>query len=173
KFELLRIFKSLKVDLDVLLWAFVKDTVGITELQNIIKRRLGKYISKAYTLFSIYEPSPYFKDQLRPVNKEPKKYLVAYPMKRDPEWFLLDESERKKMLEEHIRMARLHPEGKGIISYTTYSFGIDDNEYVVIYELDSLIGWSHVVEKLREAKHRKWVIREEPVLIGELYKFLV
>jgi len=94
-------------------------------------------------------------------------------MKRDPEWFLMDEENRRKILEEHIRIARTHPEGKDIISYTTYSFGIDDQEYVVIYELDSLVNWSHVVAKLREAKHRKWIIKEEPILVGEVFKILI
>jgi Uncharacterized conserved protein, COG3253 len=69
---------------------------------------------------------------------------------------------------EHIGMARSHPESGQIRSYTTYSFGLGDQEYVVLYEASSLTAWSHVTEKLREAKARKWIVKEEPILVGEL-----
>jgi chlorite dismutase len=170
--DVLRIFNSLRYDNDLIFWIIANDTNKIIEFQRIIKKNIGKYSNFKHGFLSILEPSPYFKGELKPFNKEPKRYFIAYPMKRDPEWFLLSEEERKKIVEEHIRIAATHPENKGIISYTSYSFGIDDNEYVVFYELDSLVSWSHVVEKLREAKHRKWVLREEPILVGELYKFL-
>jgi len=170
--DVLRIFNSLRYDSDLIFWIVAKDSSKIIEFQRIIKKKIGKYSNFKHGFFSLLEPSPYFKGELKLFNKEPKRYFVAYPMKRDPEWFLISEEERKKIVEEHIRIAATHPENKGIISYTSYSFGIDDNEYVVVYELDSLISWLHVVEKLREAKHRKWILREEPLLVGELYRFL-
>ncbi|MEM3794787.1 MAG: chlorite dismutase family protein, partial [Thermoprotei archaeon] len=63
-------------------------------------------------------------------------------------------------------IARTHPESKGIKSYTTYSYGLGDHEFVVMYEVDSLAAWSHVTAKLREAKARKWIVNEEPILVG-------
>ncbi|MBW9142061.1 MAG: chlorite dismutase family protein, partial [Candidatus Aramenus sp.] len=72
------------------------------------------------------------------------------------------------IMREHIEIARTHPKNDGIRSYTTYSFGVADYEFVVIYEAPSLTNWIEVVEKLREAKARKWVTKEEPILVGEL-----
>ena len=58
------------------------------------------------------------------------------------------------------------PNNKDILSYTTYSFGIGDQEFVVIYETDSLYSWMKVTEKLREVEARKWIIKETPILTG-------
>jgi len=171
--EKLKIYRSLRMDTDIIIWLLAKSSNSIASINESIKEKLGRFIAKVHSFLSIYEPSPYFNEQLKQPKETGKRYFVAYPMKRDPEWFLMDEENRKKILEEHIRIARTHPEGKDIISYTTYSFGIDDQEYVVIYELDSLVNWSHVVAKLREAKHRKWIIKEEPILVGEVFKILI
>ncbi len=100
------------------------------------------------------------------LNQEPLEYFVAYPMSKSPEWYLLDYDERKEIMMDHIRSAMSNPEQEGIRSYTTYSFGIGDQEFVVLYEVPDLAKWSHVTEKLREAKARKWISKETPILIG-------
>ncbi|WP_162509407.1 chlorite dismutase family protein [Thermogymnomonas acidicola] len=89
-------------------------------------------------------------------------------MSKTPDWYLIGFEERKEILQEHIRMAVQHPENKDIRSYTTYSFGIGDQEFVVMYETDSLLNWSHVTEKLREARARKWIVKETPIFLGSL-----
>jgi len=77
-------------------------------------------------------------------------------------------NEREDIMREHIKVAREHPKNKGIKSYTTYSFGVEDYEFVVIYEIPSLPEWVEVVEKLREVRARKWITREEPIITGEV-----
>ncbi len=107
-------------------------------------------------------------DPLSILKVEPLKYFVAYPMKKSVDWYLLPFDEREKIMMEHINIAKNHPKNNGIRSYTTYSFGIGDYEFVVIYEIPNLSDWVEVVEKLREAKARKWITKEEPLLVGEL-----
>jgi chlorite dismutase len=55
---------------------------------------------------------------------------------------------------EKASQARSLSTGKKIRSYTAYSYGLDDNEFLVIYELEDLEVWNIIVEKLREAQHR-------------------
>ncbi|MEM3676359.1 MAG: chlorite dismutase family protein, partial [Thermoplasmataceae archaeon] len=90
------------------------------------------------------------------------------PMSKTPDWYLIDFEERKKIMAEHIGMAASHPEARQIRSYTTYSYGLGDQEFVVLYEVDSLLKWSHVTAKLREATARKWTAKEEPIFVGIL-----
>jgi chlorite dismutase len=166
--KVLRTYSSLRWDSDLIFWIMSEISEHLLTLKRKIMESLGEFSTFTHGFLSLYEPSPYFRGGIREPVHEPKKYFIAYPMKKDPEWYLIDEGERRKIVEEHIRIAVSHPENKDIISYTTYSFGIDDWEFLVIYELDSLSNWVHVTEKLREAKARKWIVREDPILVGEL-----
>lgn len=169
RFLLARLYSSLRWDCDFILWLAARQPEVFAEAKLDFNRALLGLGAPSFSMLSIYEDSPY----LRPggnledtLKNAPLKFFVAYPMSKHPEWYLLDFEERKKELGEHIGLARTHPESKGIRSYTTYSYGIGDHEFVVVYEVDSLAAWSHVTAKLREAKARKWVTKEEPIFVG-------
>ncbi|EQB67756.1 MAG: hypothetical protein AMDU1_APLC00099G0005 [Thermoplasmatales archaeon A-plasma] len=167
----LRMYRSIRHDSDIIFWLSSSDPMDISEFRKDIMLAMSGYGIPEYSMFSLYEHSPYLRasGSLEDTLKfTPKKYFVAYPMSKTPDWYLIDYDERKKILAEHIGMATSHPENRDIRSYTTYSYGLGDQEFVVLYETDSLSQWSHVTEKLREARARKWIIKEEPIFIGIL-----
>ncbi len=133
-------------------------------------------LSEAAWWLGVYWESPYAKgaspeEVYRAVSEaEPLRYLIAYPMKKSPEWYLIPFEERRRIMGEHILIAReaMKSLGVEVRSYTTYAFGLAAHEFLVIYEAEDLAGWARVVEKLREAKARKWVVMEEPVIVGVL-----
>ena len=165
----IKYYKSIRHDNDVLFWSASEDPIKLERLKEGLNSVFGIYGKTQYSMFSLYEHSPYtnasksLEDTLK---TEPKKYFVAYPMSKDREWYLINYEERKKILAGHIGAARSDKESPGIISYTTYSFGLGDQEFVVLYELDDLSAWSHVTEKLREVMARKWIINEAPIFVG-------
>jgi chlorite dismutase len=165
----IKYYKSIRHDNDVIFWSASEDPINLERLKEGLNSVFGIYGSTQYSMFSLYEHSPYttasksLEDTLK---TEPKKYFVAYPMSKDREWYLINYEERKKILAGHIGTARSDKESPGIISYTTYSFGLGDQEFVVLYELDNLSAWSHVTEKLREVMARKWIINEAPIFVG-------
>ncbi len=165
----IKYYKSIRHDNDVLFWSASEDPIKLERLKEGLNSVFGIYGKTQYSMFSLYEHSPYtnasksLEDTLK---TEPKKYFVAYPMSKDREWYLINYEERKKILAGHIGTARSDKESPGIISYTTYSFGLGDQEFVVLYELDDLSAWSHVTEKLREVMARKWIINEAPIFVG-------
>ncbi|WMT51115.1 MAG: chlorite dismutase family protein [Ferroplasma sp.] len=165
----IKYYKSIRHDNDVLFWAASEEPIKLEKLKEGLNSAFGIYGKTEYSMFSLYEHSPYtnasksLEDTLK---TEPKKYFVAYPMSKDREWYLINYEERKKILAGHIGTARSDKESPGIISYTTYSFGLGDQEFVVLYELDDLSAWSHVTEKLREVMARKWIINEAPIFVG-------
>lgn len=175
---LLRRYSPLKGGVDVVLWLAAKDPELVRIFRRIVRTRLGGYSEEVHSFLSMYRESQYGLDTHRPADviaeavKIPYKYLVAYPMKKSPEWYLLSQDERRRIMAEHAGLARSLAAGKRIRSYTTYSFGVDDNEFLVLYELEDLEAWSLVVEKLREASHRRWVVREEPLIVGSLIEDL-
>lgn len=160
---------SLRHNCDLIVWISSFETSAIFNFRFMIKNILLGLGYEDFSLLSLYKPSPYQKkvDLASYLKLEPLRYFIAYPMKKTPDWYLIPFEEREEMMREHISIAVNHPKAKGIRSYTTYSFGIADDEFVVIYEVPSLETWVEVVEKLREAKVRKWTLREEPVLVGE------
>lgn len=128
-------------------------------------------MAESLVWLSVYKASPYVSstiDVLGNLKQEPLRYLAAYPMKKDPEWYLMPFEERRSIMAEHIGIARSHRYSKNVRSYTTYAFGIAGYEFLVVYEVQSLYEWVEIVERLREARARKWVVVEEPVLVGEL-----
>jgi chlorite dismutase len=164
-----RVYSSLRWDSDFILWLAATEPSQLGEAKLNFNTALLGLGSPTNSMLSLYEDSPYLKPGMNladTLRNPPLKFFVAYPMSKDPEWYLLDFEERKHILGEHIGMARTHPESKGIRSYTTYSFGLGDHEFVVMYEVDSLAAWSHVTAKLREARARKWITKEEPILVG-------
>ncbi len=153
-------YKSLRPDSSILLWLLAEPSELHTSTRARIEKAFGRHADLKHGFFSTYE----HKQMKDPKNKP---YFVAYPITKSTEWYLLDEKTRKEILSEHIGRATSDPNNNGINSYTTSSFGIDDNEFVVIYELPSLLSWVSVTQNLRSAKARKWIIKESPILVGE------
>lgn len=167
----LRTYRSLRHDCDMILWLSSDEPEALVSFRENLNRAFSGFGIPDYSMFSLYEHSPYLKQGevlADSLNYAPKKYFIAYPMNKDPEWYLEDPKERKAIMADHIAMATSDPENEGIRSYTTYSYGIADQEFVVMYESDSLARWSHVTARLREAKQRKWVTKEYPIYVGIL-----
>lgn len=167
----LRTYRSVRHDCDLITWCSSESPVDLASFRENLNRTLAGFGDPDFSMFSLYEHSPYLKqgqELADSLNFPPKKYFVSYPMNKDPEWYLVDPKERKTIMSEHISMATSNPENEDIRSYTTYSYGIADQEFVVMYETDSLSKWSHVTAKLREARQRKWVTKEYPIYVGIL-----
>lgn len=166
---MVRPYKSLRWDSDFVFWIASKEPESLGDFKLDANSALLGFGEPSFSMLSLYEESPYLKQGMEladTLRSTPQRFFIAYPMSKEPEWYLIDFEERKRILAEHIAIARTHPESKGIRSYTTYSYGLGDYEFVVLYETDSLASWSHVTAKLREAKARKWIINEAPILVG-------
>lgn len=158
------IYSSLRPDSSVLFWLMMKDSNDLNATRAKLEKVFGPYATLRYGFLSVY-------DAKRPKDGSGKDYFVAYPISKDPEWYLLPKERRSEIMAEHIKLATGDVNNKGINSYTTDSFGIDDNEFVVLYELNSIPEWVAVAKNLREAKARKWITNEKPLLVGRKSNF--
>ena len=161
----------------MVIWASSYTPADLASFRENLNRTFAGLGEPVYSMLSLYEHSPYLKagqELSDSLGFSPLKYFVTYPMNKSPDWYLIDPKERKTIMSEHIGMATSNPDNKDIRSYTTYSYGIGDQEFVVMYETDSIAQWSHVTAKLREARQRKWVTKEDPIFVGilsEPYEF--
>ena len=94
------------------------------------------------------------------ITLEDKKYLFVYPFVKTRTWYALPLDERKRMMNEHIRIGITYPSVK---LNTTYSFGLDDQEFVVAFESDSVNDFLDLVQELRETEASRYTLRDTPM----------
>ena len=61
----------------------------------------------------------------------------------------------------HIRIGNKYPSVK---LNTTYSFGLDDQEFVVAFETDHPADFLDLVQELRESKASMYTLKDTPIL---------
>jgi chlorite dismutase len=166
----LNIYKSINANSDYIIWANSNDPSDFVVLKEFLSNNIHSSDTNTMkSYFSIYERSPYLKNSMKiedQIRNSKRKYLIAYPMSKSIDWYLLPYEERKRIMDEHIRVAMTDENNKDILSYTTYSFGIGDQEFVVYYETDSLYSWMKITQRLREVEARKWITMETPIYVG-------
>lgn len=165
----LQLYGSLRNDMDLIFWYSSRDPNVLGNFKFRLLETMNGLVEGVYGSFSVYRESPYLRpgeDLADTLIREPMPYFVAYPMSKENSWYQLPYEERKQIMAEHIGVALSHPDNKNIRSYTTYSFGISDGEFMVIYEVDDFSRWSNVTAKLREVKARMWIKNEVPIITG-------
>ena len=112
-----------------------------------------------YTRPSVYAraPSP---QEMDPFAAQRQPYLVLYPFVKTIQWYLLGKDTRQGMMNEHIRVGHQYPEIKQLL---LYSFGVQDQEFIVIYEMAALYRFSELVNELRGSDVRVYTERDTPV----------
>lgn len=158
-----RQYLSIKHNADLILFNIAESFDALLSFKEKLTELFGSSLNETYSYLSIYEHpnASYLKEDGK------FKYLVAYPVKKDPKWYLLEEKEQNRITKEHVNLAVSDPNNENIRSYTTYSFAIDDYEFLVLYEVESLAKWMKVARNLRKAEARNWIIVESPVFVGK------
>ena len=95
---------------------------------------LAKWMSTPHSYLAMTKRSPYSDSEARPeICTSDRRYLFVYPFDKKRDWYRLPADERQRIMEEHIAIGRRYPE---IAINTAYSFGLDDQEFVVSFESD-------------------------------------
>jgi len=63
-------------------------------------------------------------------------------------------------MDEHIRIGSKY---RSVKLHTTYSFGLDDQEFVVAFETDYPSDFLDLVQELRETKASSYTLRDTPM----------
>jgi chlorite dismutase len=157
---------GLRSDADFLFWFAAK---SIEEIQSVISKLyltvFGKYIIPTQTYVSCTRPSIYARKGRTiafVAGNESKKYVVVYPFTKTREWYLLSKEDRQKMMDEHIDVSQKYPD---VVLNTTYSFGIDDQDFMLAFETDDLRNFQDLIMDLRETKVSAYVKVDTPMLV--------
>lgn len=160
---------GLRGDVDLLLWRISQSSDVIQQhTQAINKTRLGAYLSSPYSFLSMTKRSMYI-DKLDPFHTSEsrthvipgkRKYLFVYPFVKTREWYLLPMEKRQEVMDEHIKVGNKYPSVK---LNTTYSFGLDDQDFVVAFETEEPKDFLDLVMELRETEGSKYTVRDTPI----------
>ncbi|MFW6083824.1 MAG: chlorite dismutase family protein [Gemmatimonadota bacterium] len=128
-----------------------------------------KYVEPRDSLWGFTRPSQYSRaksaQEVDPLGHERSPYLVMYPFTKTVDWYMLGTDTRQGMMNEHIKIGKQFRE---ISQLLLYSVGLQDQEFVVVYETDDLILFSELVKQLRDTEARRYTKRDTPVHTGLL-----
>ena len=164
---------GLRADCDLLIWRISYDLESFQEMSGrLLLTGFGKYCTPAYSYLAMTKRSVYV-DKMDPTHTESRavlkpgkfKYLFIYPFVKTREWYLMPLEERQKMMDEHIRIGNKYPSVK---LNTTYSFGLDDQEFVVAFETNEPGDFLDLVMELRESQGSRYTLRDTPIFSAVL-----
>ena len=159
---------GLRADVDFMLWRISFEPLCFQSMEAAIRRsRLGAYLSQAHNFVSLQRRSPYvnkIKNAGEGVELEPGqgKYLFVYPFTKTREWYRLSPHARQGMMDEHIAASAPF---KGVRLNTSYSYGVDDQDFMVAFDSDYPQEFVDLVGRLRYTEASLYTQRDTPMFV--------
>ncbi len=142
-----------------------------TMTATLLNTGLGHYLTVPYSYLSMTRRSIYVEEHEHPGQEGNRlqiipglnKYVFVYPFIKTREWYGLDKKLRQEAMTEHIAVGHKFPSVK---INTTYSYGLDDQEFVLAFETDKPEDFLDLVMDLRESKASAYTLKDTPTFTG-------
>jgi chlorite dismutase len=160
---------GIKAGIDFMLWRIGFDLDPFQRMvADVNKSILGRYLDVPASYLAMTKHSQYVDEHVhdgqegRRLRIVPGKrpFLFVYPFVKTRDWYLLPMTERQRIMNEHIAIGHKYPRVK---INTTYSFGLDDQDFVVAFESDTADEFLDLVQELRETESSKYTVRDTPM----------
>ena len=159
---------GLKAGADLMIWRVGERLEDLQAMSRAVRQTaLAGYLTMTHSYLSMTKRSTYV-DKLDPDHQDRRRfitpansaYLFVYPFVKAREWYQLPFDQRQAMMDEHIAIGNKYP---SVRLHTTYSFGLDDQEFVVAFETDKPQDFLDLVMELRETKASRYTLRDTPI----------
>ena len=159
---------GVRPDCDFFLWKITERYADLGELAAELNATpLAGWLETPYSYLATTKASQYTSARkARKIAPHDQPFLVVYPFVKMRTWYALPEAERQQAMDEHMRIGR--DEFPGIHNHTTYSFGIDDQEFMTAFECDEPADFMHLMLRLRESEASRYTERDTPIFVGQL-----
>lgn len=160
-------------DAEMLVWCVSPDLEHLQAFASAVARTaLGTHLRTTHAYLAMTRRSMYVdghvhagepaglredRTRIRPLDR---RYLFVYPFVKTHAWYQLPMAERQRMMEEHFKIGHRYPE---VRIHTTYSYGIDDQEFVLGFETDEPARFLELVMELRSAEQRPYTEVDTPI----------
>jgi chlorite dismutase len=153
---------------DLLLWRTAARVDALEQAAaRLLRSELGGWLAVTHSFLGRMGSSQYV---AKPSEQESGltgagrgRYLVVYPFTKSTDWYLTSREARQGVMNEHMRVGRTYPSVRQALAY---SFGLDDQDFVVAYETDDLEAFGELVRELRGTDSRRSTVRDTPILLG-------
>lgn len=159
----------LSSETDVLFWTSkqFEESRTLDDLFVDLARALNSqkyFLQPIKAWWGFTRPSDYAKgksaQEIDVLDSRRKKYLTIYPFTKTAEWYQLKRDSRQGMMNEHIRIGHQYQQINQLLLYST---GLQDQEFIVVYEMDDLVEFSALVSELRSSDARRYTLNDMPI----------
>ena len=150
-------------DCDLMVRAIAPSLEPIHELHVLLNQSgLMRWAELPYSYLAMTKESPYSDEERPPEPRQgsDSRYFIVYPMWKKRAWYGLPAEERMRIMRDHIAVARRFG---GIETNTAYSFGLDDQEFVVAFDTDEPAEFLDLVQELRATESSAYTEAETPI----------
>ena len=154
---------------DLLLWTALREAApeAVHAFFRDYAARLAQFrgvLTCRDPLWGFTRPSTYTRvrsaQEMDPFTADRQPFLVLYPFVKTTGWYALGRDTRQGMMNGHIRVGKEYPD---ITQLLLYSTGVQDQEFVVVYETADLTRFSDLVTQLRSTEARAYTERDTPL----------
>ena len=158
---------GVRPDCDFFLWKITERYDALGELGAALNATpLAGWLETPYSYLATTKASQYTSARKpRKITPRNSPYLVVYPFVKTRPWYALPLEQRQAAMDEHIRIGA---EFVTIHNHTTYSFGIDDQEFMTAFECEEPADFMHLMLTLRETEASSYTERDTPIFVGQL-----
>ena len=158
---------GVRPEVDFMFWKLTERYDDLRELAvDVNASPIAGYLDTPYSYLAATKPSQYFEDKSkRPRRVVPRgaPYLVVYPFVKKREWYALPIDDRRRAMAEY---AAVGSRFVTITNHTTYSFGIDDQEFMTAFECEAPADFLQLMMTLRETEASRYTERDTPIFVG-------
>ena len=144
-------------------------------LVDLMSTTFGKHLENTGIFNGLTKKANYvpgFSDELKAglkvqTDADPKPYAIVIPVRKDAEWWQLDQETRMNMMKEHTEASL--PYLKTVKRKLYHSSGLDDLDFITYFETAKLDDFNNLIialEKVKESKHNRRF--GHPTLVGTI-----
>ncbi len=157
---------GLRADADLMVWWHASTADELQDAYHRFRRTaFGARLDPVWSQMALHRPAEFNKSHIPAflADEEARAYVCVYPFVRSYEWYLLEDTERRRLLAEHGMMARDYPD---VRANTVSSFALGDYEWLLAFEADDLDRIVDLMRHLRGSETRRHVREEVPFYTG-------
>ena len=147
-------------DAELMLLAEAENLERIHEFHVVLHQSgLMRWSEITHSFLGLLKSSEYSEDERTVPRGFRGRYVFVYPFVKSREWYALGADERWRIMQGHIEVGREYPT---VDNHTTYSFGLDDQEFVVAFDTDDAAAFLDLVQRLRTTEASRFTARDTP-----------
>jgi chlorite dismutase len=157
-----------RANADFMIWRIGYNLEPFQDMTSVLNGTpLAKYLEATESFLSMTKRSMYIEKDCSDHEEDrthvvpgQSEYLFVCPLQRTHEWYARPQEQRHEMMDEYQRIGSKY---RAVKLHTTYSFGLDDQEFVVAFETDNPSDFLDMFQELRETKASCFTLKSTPM----------